>query len=87
MEIVSGNKLSKHRKVHFTRSAKTKSLNRNHSVNNKNRLARSNSLRNSFKNNNNNNKIKNNINEINNIINNNGNHVLQDEVCLGEFTR
>uniref|UniRef100_A0A6P7GGF8 Uncharacterized protein n=1 Tax=Diabrotica virgifera virgifera TaxID=50390 RepID=A0A6P7GGF8_DIAVI len=90
MEVVTGNKLIKNRKIHFTRSAKTKSLNRNHSINNKNnRISRSNSLRSSFKHNNKNNGTKN-IEEINNYINNNsrrdGQNREDQEVCFGEFT-
>ncbi|CAH1282778.1 unnamed protein product [Diabrotica balteata] len=87
MEVVTGNKLIKNRKIHFTRSSKTKSLNRNHSINNKNnRISRSNSLRSSFKHNNKNGTK--NIEELNNYINNNrrdGQN--QEEVCFGEFTR
>lgn len=88
MEVVpSGNKIIKPKKIHFTRSSKTKSFNnRNHISYKNNRTARSNSLRSSFKNNVNRNK--NNAEEVNNFINNNGNEpTLLDEVCFGEFTR
>lgn len=90
MDVVasSNNKAMKHRRVHFTRSSKTKSLNHhhhhiNHHKNQK--LHRSSSLRSSFKNNLNNRSLKN-INITQNLLNNNTSSSC-DDVCFGDFTR